>query len=249
VGGGAGVRITERTPTAENRDEGVSFEVRGAVERETALYAGQGVCSTNSDPVLEPTCNEASHHNELPTHTFVAGDVRVGVSTDKPRDRWTIGLLLFSTWIDDRPRFDPARPAVVVWPAIERAVYMRLGASFLVGTGSPFVETLRRPAFVYTGFRTENDRGFSLTGVFGWFRAGLGLDGSDRGASGTSNAATTSMTTMLASDPTFAFHAQGVMPLGKSLSFIPAGGFGGLLNTYRGLGPDYSMSIGLRLRL
>ena len=50
-------------------------------------------------------------------------------------------------------------------------------------------------------------------------------------------------------DSTFAFHTQLAIPIGAALAFLPTAGVGGLFDLFRGLGPDYHASFGLRLRL
>ena len=257
IGGAGGIRVTERSGEDAQRDgEGVSVEARGALEHEAVSYSGVGVCSDATDPVLEPTCrDEASTHQDFPTRDFTAADVRVGFAPDasRPRDRWTIGVLGYADWVDMKPKANPAAPLLLFWPEIESVHVVGTKddgtTSLVLGTGSPFASTLRRPALFYVGFRAETLRGASLTGVFGWFRAGIGLDDHDTRVDSTPSRGWASYASLLLGDPTFGFHARGSIPLVGGLAFVPSLGVGGLVSAIRGYGGDGTIALGLSLRL
>src|SRR5436309_338160 len=83
--------------------------------------------------------------------------------------RWTVGVLGYADWVDMKPKENPAAPLLLLWPELESAHVVGKKddgtVSLVLGTGSPFASTLRRPALFYVGFRAETLRGVALTGV------------------------------------------------------------------------------------
>ena len=248
VGGAAGVRVSERN---DPRDSGTSVEVRGAFEREWVDPRGEGLCSHAQDPFIEPTCNEASLHDDVPTRNHAAVDLRVGFATEEAHlpARWSLGILAYSSWVRDHASTRSPVLMPLFWPEIEHENTVGDGSSLIVGTGSPYASTLRRPAWFYVGFRRAPANGVEWSGVFGWFRAGIGADDHDGRRRTRPDLAWSSVDSLLLADSTFGFHTQIAIPIGATLAFLPSAGLGGLFDLFRGLGPDYDASLGLRLRL
>jgi hypothetical protein len=224
AGGGVGVKVSERPPTAPE-GEGLYLHARGAFERE-AVVLGNPSC-TPAPPGFDKQSDVERKYcdpidRELPpARTMYAVDARLGLGTQHLRVG--IGALLFQAWRANTDR----DPATQIWPSGELE-YRDSGWLALAGLGAPFLHALRHPALTYYGWGYRSDEGWGLKVVVGLFRSGPALS-------------------PLHGNPTLQF--QGSIPIGKRLTLQPGGNVGCYSCVLVGYLPDFMASLALRAEI